>query len=154
MQLPLKFLSFFLSGLLLWILFYSLPLLKEKGSFIKKVVYFIGLFPAFLALSMSLSIHNTIAVLKGYAGKSSPFIRTPKFNITGLTDSWKTNKYLTTDLTPTTLAEGTFAIFCLAAIVGAFFTGNYNMFTFHILLFGGFGTLFCHTLYEKIARQF
>lgn len=148
----LKFMSFFLSGLLLWILFYSLPLIKEKGSTAQKVLLFSGMFPIFLSISMALSVHNTLAVLKGYAGKTSPFIRTPKFNITGISDSWKTNKYLITDITLPTIMEGLLALYFLAGIVAAFLIGDSAMIIFHIMLSSGFGILFGYSLYERMVK--
>lgn len=144
--------SFFLSGLLLWILFYSLPLIKEKGSTAQKILRFSGMFPVFLSISMALSVHNTLAVLKGYAGKTSPFIRTPKFNITGISDSWKTNKYLITDITLPTIIEGLLALYFLAGIVAAFLIGDSAMIIFHLMLSSGFGILFGYSLYEKMVK--
>ncbi len=67
----------------------------QKGSYSKRLITFIGYFPIFLALSMGLCFHNTIAVLEGWSGKKSAFIRTPKFNIKTLGDSFKGTKYLT-----------------------------------------------------------
>lgn len=148
----LKFMSFFLSGLVLWILFYSLPLLKEKGKVSEKIIHFIGMFPAFLSISMALSVHNTFAVLKGYAGKTSPFIRTPKFNITGISDSWKKNNYLVTDITLPTIIEGFLAFYFLFGIVAAFIIGDSAMIVFHTMLSAGFGLLFGYSIYEKIVR--
>ena len=64
------------------------------------------LFPIFLALSMGLSLHNSIAVLQGYWGKKSAFIRTPKFNIRGIKDSFQKQNYLAKKLPRTTIMEG------------------------------------------------
>lgn len=148
----LKFMSFFLSGLVLWILFYSLPLLKEKGKLSEKIVHFMGMFPAFLAISMALSVHNTFAVLKGYAGKTSPFIRTPKFNITRISDSWKKNNYLVTDITLPTIIEGLLALYFLFGIIAALIIGDSAMIVFHSMLSAGFAILFGYSIYEKIVR--
>jgi hypothetical protein len=43
----------------------------------------------FLSLSMGLSLHNSIAVLQGFWGKKTPFVRTPKFNIVGNRGNWQ-----------------------------------------------------------------
>ena len=39
----------------------------------------LGVVPAFMAGTIGMSIRNTIAVVEGFAGISSPFVRTPKF---------------------------------------------------------------------------
>jgi cellulose synthase/poly-beta-1,6-N-acetylglucosamine synthase-like glycosyltransferase len=35
-------------------------------------------FPSFMALSAGLSLHNTVAVVEGWSGHQTPFVRTPK----------------------------------------------------------------------------
>ena len=145
-------LSFFLSGLLLWVFFYSLPYLRKEKKITSKLAEFAVLFPTFLSLSMGLSLHNSLAVIKGYLGRQSPFLRTPKFNITGVTGSWKSNSYLNTRIEGSTLFEGFLALYFLGGIAAAFALDNYGMVAFHLLLFAGFGILFGNSLYERIAR--
>lgn len=147
----LKLFGFFLSGLLLWIIFYSLPLLKEDGSVMDKIIRFTCIFPLFISISMGLSVHNSIAVIKGYAGKRSPFTRTPKFNITRTTDTWKTNQYLVNKLSFTTLLEGLLMLLFLGGIIAAIAIGDISMVLFHMMLFFGFALLFGHAVYEKLA---
>lgn len=38
-------------------------------------------FPVFLALSMGLAFHNSLAVIQGFWGQKSSFVRTPKYGI-------------------------------------------------------------------------
>ena len=64
------------------------------GSGFKKFFSYIGMFFTFFSIAMGFSLHNSIAVLEGHIGKRSEFVRTPKFNISNLKDSWKGNKYL------------------------------------------------------------
>jgi cellulose synthase/poly-beta-1,6-N-acetylglucosamine synthase-like glycosyltransferase len=85
--------SFFISSVLFLSIYYFVSLssgYKNKG---KAFVHFIFLFPLFLSVSMGLSLHNAIAVIEGYMGKKSPFIRTPKFNLLESKDTWQKNKY-------------------------------------------------------------
>ena len=56
------------------------------------------LFFTFFSVALGFSFHNTIAVLEGHSGKRSEFVRTPKFNISSLSDSWKNNKYINTKI--------------------------------------------------------
>ncbi|TYP92009.1 Glycosyltransferase, catalytic subunit of cellulose synthase and poly-beta-1,6-N-acetylglucosamine synthase [Fodinibius salinus] len=148
----LKTLSFFLSGILLWIFIYSLPLLTEEGKTSRKIGRFILMFPVFLSISMALSAHNSIAVFKGFLGKSSAFIRTPKFNITGLSDSWKSNEYLSNDISFSTVAEGLLALYFLLGVVAAFLIGDKAMLVFHLMLSAGFGILVGYSFYERWAK--
>ncbi|MCB0663958.1 MAG: histidine kinase, partial [Saprospiraceae bacterium] len=120
--------------------------LKKQGSYLKRVLKFVLLFPLFLALSMGLSLHNSVAVLQGYFGKKSPFVRTPKFNIQKITDSFSHKKYNIGKLGWTTLLEGVMAIYFLGGFVAGLLLENYNFLIFHILLSFGYGTIFYYTL--------
>jgi cellulose synthase/poly-beta-1,6-N-acetylglucosamine synthase-like glycosyltransferase len=40
-------------------------------------------FPALMSITIGLSINNSRALLEGLFGKNTPFLRTPKFNVTG-----------------------------------------------------------------------
>ncbi len=68
---------FFLNFLVLAITYYVATKDYFKG---KSILLFIKLFQVFLSLTASMSFHNSRAVLLGYFGKKSAFIRTPKFN--------------------------------------------------------------------------
>ena len=113
----------------------------HKESYLKMLFKFIFLFPIFLALSMGLSLHNSIAVIQGYIGKKSPFIRTPKFNIQGLRDSFKKQNYLSKKLPATTIVEGLLAVYFLCGIIGGLYIQSNPFFYFHILLMLGYGTI-------------
>ena len=136
----------FLAGLLSVIMIYFTANVrsvanKEKST-LKSVVKFVVLFPLFLALSMGLSLHNTVAVLQGYRGKKSPFVRTPKFNINTIKDRLTSSKYLTGKLNFITIGEGLLALYFALAVVGAVYLGNTTFIVFHALLALGYGTIF------------
>lgn len=42
--------------------------------------YFFTLFPLYLSFSMGMAFANAVAVIQGWRGTKSPFVRTPKFN--------------------------------------------------------------------------
>ena len=118
-----------------------------KGqSLFKKIVKFIFLFPVFLSLSMGLSLHNSIAVLQGYRGKKSAFIRTPKFNIVSLQDKFNKQNYRKTRISFATIMEGMLSIYFMLAVVGAFYTGNTALVLYHLALSIGFGTIFYYSI--------
>lgn len=113
----------------------------KKESYGKMLLKFVVLFPLFLALSMGLSLHNSVAVLQGYWGKKSAFIRTPKFNIKGIKDSFQKRKYLAHKLPWTTIMEGFFSLYFLAGIFIGLYLENFTFLIFHALLVIGYGTI-------------
>lgn len=98
---------------------------------------------------MGLSLHNAIAVLEGYFGKKTPFIRTPKFNIVNNTDAWQSNKYITKQINILTLTEGGLSIYFLFAVVQAFYIGDYGLLPFHMMLTFGFATVFYYSVFQS-----
>ena len=143
------FFAYFLVGLLSIIGIYYVANVQapvHKESFGKAVFKFIFLFPLFLALSMGLSLHNTVAVLEGFRGKKSPFVRTPKFNIKTMRDSFRKHKYLTKKITWTTLLEGVLALYFAGGVVGGLYIQNTTFLVFHFMLALGYGAIFYFTL--------
>lgn len=104
--------------------------------------YFIANFPRFLAFSMGMALHNSIAVVEGYIGIKTPFVRTPKFNIQNKKDSWKGNQYLSQVLTPVIVMEGLLSVYFIYGIVSAFQLGDYGLILFHLMLAIGFAYVF------------
>ena len=139
-----KYFAVFLISLLSVIAVYFVANVQaelKKEAFGKMLFKFIILFPVFLALSMGLSLHNTIAVIQGYIGKKSPFVRTPKFDITGIKDTFKKRNYQASKIPLTTVFEGLLAIYFAFGIMGAFYLQDLSFILFHILLMIGFGTI-------------
>ena len=144
-----SFFAYFLVGLLSIIAVYYVANVQapvHKESFGKALYKFLFLFPLFLALSMGLSLHNTVAVIQGYRGKKSPFVRTPKFNIKNLKDSFKKQKYLTKKMSWTTMVEGFLAVYFALAVLAGLYIQNTTFIIFHLMLAIGYGTIFYYTL--------
>lgn len=144
-----NFFAYFLVGLLSIIAVYYVANVQapvHNESFGKALFKFLFLFPLFLALSMGLSLHNTIAVWQGYRGKKSPFVRTPKFNIQNLRDNFNKRKYLSHKLSWTTILEGFMALYFAAAVVGGIYIQNTTFVVFHLMLALGYGAIFYYTL--------
>lgn len=114
---------------------------KSKNVFLN-VKRFFSNFLLFLSSSMGLSLHNSVAVMEGYLGKKSSFIRTPKFNIVTNKDKWKGNKYLVNNINTITILEGLMTLYFLFGIISAFLLNDYGLLPFHIMLFWGFGFVF------------
>lgn len=134
--------SLFLICTAMLMLFYWTSYQDKNQHILKNFGNFFSDFILFLSTSMGMSLHNSVAVIEGYAGKKSSFIRTPKFNIVNNKDSWKGNVYLIGKLNLVTIFEGLLTLYFLFAIVSAFFLKEYGLLPFHFMLFWGFGFVF------------
>lgn len=100
------------------------------------------LFPAFLIISMGLSLHNGLAVIEGWLGIKSPFVRTPKFSIVNKGDPWLNNTYLKTNVSLITLMEGFLCVCFIFAIIKGIHMNDSTMLIFHSMMALGFGSVF------------
>ena len=141
--------SLFLLSFLILGSFYYLSAKKYLADNGKNFFHFLAIFPVFLSVSMGLSLHNAIAVLEGYAGRKTPFIRTPKFNILVATDSWKKNKYLPGRMNWLTIGEGLLTLYFAFGIYTAFRIADYGLVPFHVMLTFGFGTVFFYSVVQS-----
>ncbi|HLL95538.1 MAG TPA: cellulose synthase family protein [Spirosoma sp.] len=141
--------NLFQLNLLILLTFYGVPFwLLEKENKAKLAWYF----PMYSSLMMGLALHNTIAVIEGYAGRKTPFVRTPKFNVTASTDSWDANKYVSHKLGWLAIAEGLLALYFLGGLALAFYVHDFRMFFLHIMLMVGFGMVFVYSLVHAGRR--
>jgi cellulose synthase/poly-beta-1,6-N-acetylglucosamine synthase-like glycosyltransferase len=115
---------------------------KLKHRFLR----FMLLFPTFMAISMGFSFHNSIAVLEGYSGKKSAFIRTPKFNLTTLKERILNNRYLIQKINVKTWIEALICLYFVFAIALGIYIEYYSFLLFHILLMFGFGLNFYYSI--------
>lgn len=111
---------------------------------------FLLYFPLFLSFSMGLSLHNTIAVAEGYAGKKSAFLRTPKFNIVQKNGSWIGKSYLSKSFHPLFILEGILSVYFLWGVVLAFQLNDFGLFPLHLMLFFGFGAIFVYSVAHEL----
>ena len=112
---------------------------ENKKEYLKD---FFWKFPFFLSVSMGMSLHNGIAVLEGLVGKKSPFIRTPKFNLTTVSDEWKGKRYLASGISFITVLEGIFMLYFISGIALSFYYSNFAMLPFFAMLTFGYGFVF------------
>ena len=127
---------FALSILILFVFYYvSYTALNQKF----KLIQFVKRFIIFLSMSMGMSLHNSIAVLEGYVGKKTPFIRTPKFSDQSDQNAWRKNVYLRNTSFVLLLAEAFFSLLFAAAIFLGVYFNDYALMPFHVMLSAGFG---------------
>lgn len=138
--------TFFIVSLLILGVFYYCSVYRRFNSRLSALAYLIKMFPVFLAMSMGISLHNTIAVLEGYFGFKSPFIRTPKFNLSSDKENWQQNKYLKKQLGRGTLVESLLALYFLAGTILGFILKDYGLLPFHFMLTMGFGAVFYYSV--------
>lgn len=145
--------SFFVVSSLIFFVCYWFLYKRIYGSGLLNFIKYIGAFITFFSIAMGFSLHNTIAVLEGHFGKKSEFIRTPKFNIKTLKDSWKTNKYINKKPSMHVILEGLLALYFAFGMYSAFVVGNqggdFGLFPFHLMLFIGFGYVFYKSIFSK-----
>ena len=108
----------------------------------KAGAYYWRTFPTFLTVSMGLSLHNAIAVLEGFFGFKSPFIRTPKFNIQHSNDQLRKNIYIAHKVSVSTLLEGLLSLYFTFGIAAGIYLGDLGLIIFHIMLALGFAVVF------------
>ncbi len=136
---------FIVSTIILFVCYWFTYKSIQGGSFDNFVDY-IKIFFTFFAVALGFSLHNSIAVLEGHMGKRSEFVRTPKFNLNDLTDSWKGNKYLAKKLSPNMILEFGLMVYFLFGMYSAVPLDDFGLLPFHIMLFLGFGYVFTKSL--------
>ena len=143
LQVETRFLGISLLGLLgvVTVYFHANIHLLPRPCSCKKIAALICYFPLLLTMSMGLSFHNTVAVVEGYLGIKSSFVRTPKYNIVGHLRH-REGRELKNPISNGLIIEGLLAlIFCAALLVG-FHLHEYSFLVFHLMLALGFGTVF------------
>jgi cellulose synthase/poly-beta-1,6-N-acetylglucosamine synthase-like glycosyltransferase len=119
--------------------FYFFSLLRREGHFFPALKRFLITFIPFLSFMLGLSLHNSIAVIQGYLGKKTPFIRTPKFNVTKTSGNWRKNRYLNRKVPWTALFEFLLAVYFACGIGLSIYFGDEGLLPFMVMLTAGFG---------------
>ncbi|MFO0356634.1 MAG: glycosyltransferase [Sphingobacteriaceae bacterium] len=143
---------FVLSFLILCTMYYVSSAKRYKN----KITAFFNVlitFPIFLSVSMGLSLHNGIAVLEGYFGRKTPFIRTPKFNLNKKDGEWAGNKYLKTKLNWINILELALACYFAFGVVKGLQLKDYGLLPFHTMLSLGFLTVFYFSFKQSFTKQ-
>lgn len=146
--------SFFVVSSIIFFVCYWFMYKNIYGGGFKNFIRYIGMFFVFFSIAMGFSLHNSIAVLEGHWGKKSEFVRTPKFNISSIKDSWKKNKYIKKTISIHVIFEGILMLYFAFGMYSAFIVGNqggdFGLFPFHLMLFLGFGYVFIKSLTSKV----
>jgi cellulose synthase/poly-beta-1,6-N-acetylglucosamine synthase-like glycosyltransferase len=147
------FMSFFVMSTMIFFVCYWMMYKSIYGSGFKNFFSYVRTFFTFFSIAMGFSLHNSIAVLEGHIGKRSEFVRTPKFNISTIKDSWKGNKYLAKNVSLNVIVEGALMLYFAFGLYSAFVVGDqggdFGLFPFHLMLCIGFGYVFFKSLTSK-----
>jgi len=147
-----KLASVFIISLMFLMIFYGVSYFKDRKFTVLKLFRFLGAFPIFLAMSMGLGIHNTIAVIEGLIGKKSPFVRTPKFNISEEGKNWTQNIYRITNIGLVTYLEGLSALYFLFGVLLSIHLKDYTMIYLETILFFGYSGVFFYSVKHSTAN--
>ena len=129
--------------------FYANIHLLPRPVTLRQICGLILYFPLLLTMSMGLSLHNSVAVIEGYLGIRSSFVRTPKYNIVGRAKNKRDAGSRKKPITLSTLLEGGLALLFTASLLLAMQLGQYSFFVFHLMLAIGFGTIFAVSLRDR-----
>ncbi len=144
--------SIFLFGLLSLGIYYWSSLSRDYTRLSCRMRIFLARFPLFLCISMGLSLHNTIAVIEGYIGRKTPFVRTPKLNVNQSSDSWKENIYVIKKINPLSFLEALLAAYFTFGVVLSFHFKDFYLLLFHTFLAFGFASVAYYSIkHTKMA---
>ena len=86
---------------------------------------------------MGLALHNSRAVLLGWLGRRTPFVRTPKVGTAGPAR----RRYRTGGVGPLVALEGLLAAYFAFGLGAGLYFGDAGLLPFHTLLTTGFATV-------------
>lgn len=142
--------AFFAFSSLIFYVSYWVSYRQIHGGGFKNFTKYTGLFFTFFSVAMGFSMHNSIAVVEGYLGKRSEFVRTPKFNLKKLGGSWKDNKYVSKNISTTTIMEALLIIYFGFGLYSGYLLDDYGLIPYHCMLFFGFTFVFFKSVTSKI----
>lgn len=101
-------------------------------------------FPILLAASLGMALSNTLAVAEALARRSSPFVRTPKFNSVDTTEAsaWWRTAYAGSSLKPAVFLEALMALYTTAGLVVLLRSGAWGAVPFQLVFVLGFWLVF------------
>ena len=137
-----KFTGIFILSTIILYICYWFPYYKLRKKSIKHIFSYTITFISFFTIILGFTLHNTLAVIEGHIGKRSEFVRTPKFNIKNLSDSWKENKYLSKSISKNIFFEALLMLYFLFGLLSAFYFNDFSFFPFHLMVFIGFSFVF------------
>lgn len=148
-----NYFGFFLLSTFFLGFMYFIATKNDDESTFMELLQFLIFFPQFLTAMLGLVTYNVIAVLEGYFGKKSAFIRTPKYNVQSRTEKWSLNQYSKARLSPLLIIDLLVITYAAYGVLLSYKVENYSLFVFLSMVVFGFSyTLFLsikHNLLHK-----
>lgn len=126
--------SIFILGSIASLLFYMTAQRAVRDDWSKRIM----LIPLSLAGTMGMAVNNTRAVLQGLIRWRSPFIRTPKYAITGAGQSWHNRKYALRSVRLDVVIEAFMVLYFVVAIGISIHFVQVSMIPFQLMFLFGF----------------
>jgi hypothetical protein len=95
-----------------------------------------------MAIAVGVTVFQVTAILDGFSGRKSAFVKTAKFRIVGADDRWRDKVYSPRQIAATTYVEGALVLLFLTAIVMGITLHNIAILPFHFLLACGYAYVF------------
>lgn len=106
-------------------------------------------YPLFSVVYLAMSVQNAVAVIQGFAGKRSDFIRTPKTS----SQATKQNSYIHSSVNWATMMELFFFLYFVYGIGLSIYYEDYFLLTYFFLMCWGLGILLYQSLSPLINKQ-
>ena len=137
----------------IYMLHYFIAYFKNApGNRMQRLLKFIIYFPLFVSLFIGLSLSNTVAIVQGYLGIKSGFVRTPKFNTNlGGIKAIKSG-YAEIKFSWLNIMEGLLIVYYLFGLIEAFAFKNYGSIPLLLMAFIGFSMIFWLSITERVQK--
>jgi hypothetical protein len=146
--------SLFLFSMLSLTLFYATSFFALRKFTLLNLIKLFVTFPLLLSLSMGLALHNCTAVLEGFTGIKTPFVRTPKYSITSEKgdEKWKSNSYRAKNISLATWLEGALALYFAFGLYYGISHQSYDLVLLHSLNTFGFLSIFGLSIKHAVRK--
>ena len=105
-------------------------------------MYFFTHYPIFLVIYMAMSVQNALAVMQGFLGSSSVFVRTPKFAVNSIDSS----SYLKRKVNWINIFELMILCYFIIGIILSIYFDDYFMMLFFLMIGFGLGLIIYQSL--------
>ena len=106
--------------------------------------------PPAMIVGLGLAVNNSVAVIEGFVGKPSAFLRTPKLGIADVSRSSAKKAYYLTSSALIRILEFVMMLYCLAGIVITAGTGDYFIIPYYAIYASAFTYTFFLGYIQKI----
>jgi cellulose synthase/poly-beta-1,6-N-acetylglucosamine synthase-like glycosyltransferase len=112
---------------------------KKSTSFYLFCIKYTVTFPALLVVSMGMAFHNFIAVIEGWIGQKSNFVRTPKYGTLNSKIDLSQSQYYKTQFSWKEYVEFILFIMFISCVLFALKSDEYTFTYFHMMAAMGYG---------------